>query len=97
MSKYLTPAAGSAAITVLDEKMGSADLVLWDAGDGTRACPSAVVSSHVVLELLGVGAGWGFPSRDLVDRVEVVGEVLGVGVTDFPVGRQPGVGLEEVN
>ena len=46
-----------------------------------------------MLELLRVGALRGLPSRDLVGRVEVVREVLGVGVADFPIGRETGVSL----
>ena len=94
---YLAPAAGSAAITMLNKKVGCANLVLGDTGDGPGARTSAVVGGHVVLELLGVGACRGLPSRDLVGRVEVVGEVLGIGVTDFPVGRQPGFSLTRGN
>ncbi len=53
-----------------------------------------MVGSHVDLELLGIGAGRGLPARRLLGGVEVVGEVLGVGVADLPVGRQAGVRLE---
>jgi hypothetical protein len=78
---------------MLDEKMGSTDLALGNTRDSTRARTSTVVSRHVMLELLGVGAGGGFPSRQLLGRVEVVGEVLGVGVTDLPTRRKTGVSL----
>ena len=47
-----------------------------------------------MLELFGVGAGGGLPARDLFDRVEVVGEVFGVRVADFPAGREAGISLE---
>lgn len=49
---------------------------------------------HVLLELLGVGAGRGFPARDLLDRVEVVGEVLGVAMAHLPARRQSSVILK---
>lgn len=51
----------------------------------------AVVGGHVVLELVGVGAGGGLPVGDLVDGVEEVGEVLRLGVADFPVWWQAGL------
>lgn len=82
---------------MLDEKMGSSDLALGDTGNGTGTRTSAVVGGHVVLELFGVGAGGGFPSRQLLGRVEVVGEVLGVGVSDLPARRKTGVSLEGVS
>lgn len=89
----LAPAAGSATLAVLDEEVGGADLALGDAGGGSRAGTGTVVGGHVVLQFVGVGAGGRFPAGDLFEGVEVVGEVLGVGVADLPVGRQPGVGL----
>jgi hypothetical protein len=88
---YLSPAAGSSAVAMLDEKMGSANLALGDTGNCTGTRTSAMVRGHVVLEFLGVGAGGGFPSRQLLGRVEVVGEVLGVGVSDLPARRKTGV------
>lgn len=90
---YLSPAARSSAIAVLDQQVGGANLALGDARDGTGSGTGTVVLGHVVLQLLRVGAGGGLPAGNLVDRVEVVWEVLGVGVTDFPVGRQAGVRL----
>lgn len=53
-----------------------------------------MVGGHVELELLAVGAGGGFPARGAVDGVEVVGEVLGVGVANLPAGRETGFSLE---
>jgi hypothetical protein len=52
----LSPALGASAISVLDKQMRSTDLALGDANycAGTRG--GAVVGSHVVLELFGVGA-----------------------------------------
>lgn len=90
---YLSPAAGSSTIAVLDKKMGSTDLALRNTRNSTRARTSRMVSRHVMLELLGVGARGGLPSRQLLGRVEVVGEVLGVGVTDLPTRRKTGVSL----
>jgi hypothetical protein len=37
---------------------------------------SAVVLSHVLLELLGVCSLWGLPSRQLLRLVEVIRQVL---------------------
>lgn len=84
--------------------MGGADLAglleLLLLGSGCRgsvtACTRAiarVVLGHVQLELFGVGVCGRFPSRGLVDKVEVVGEVLAVAVADLPVGRQAGLFL----
>lgn len=92
----LAPRAGAAGVAVLDEQMGGADLVLWDAGDSTVAGASAVVGGHVVLEFLAVGSGGRFPTRDLFLGVEVVGQVLGVGVTNLPVGGETGISLMEL-
>jgi hypothetical protein len=59
----------------------------------TRCCAARMVFGHVQLELFGVGVGGGLPARSLVDKVEVVGEVLAVAVADLPVGRQAGLFL----
>jgi hypothetical protein len=91
---YLSPAAGSSAVAMLDQKMGSADLALGNTRDGARTRTGAVVGGHVVLELLSVCTGRGLPSRELLGRVEVVGEVLGVGVSDLPTRRKTGVSLK---
>lgn len=90
---YLAPAARSSTVAVLHKKMRSTDLALRDSRDSTRSRPCAMMGGHVMLELLGVGSLWGFPSRDLLGGVEVVGEVLGVGMANFPVGRKTGVSL----
>lgn len=78
---------------MLDEQVGGADLALGDARDGAVAGARAVVGSHVVLELLAVGAGGRLPAGDLVDRVEVVGKVLGVRVANLPVRGKTGIRL----
>ena len=51
----------------------------------------AMMSRHVHLQLLGVGAGGWLPAGELLAGVEVVGQVLGGGVADFPAGRETGV------
>ena len=84
----LAPAAGATAVAMLDEQVGGADLALGDARDGAGSCACAMVGGHVVLELVRVGAGGGFPAGDFVDRVEVVGKVFGVGMANFPVGGE---------
>lgn len=55
----------------------------WEGGGG-------VVRRHVGFEEGGVGAGGGFPAGFLVGGVEVVGQVLGVGVAHFPGGGESG-------
>ena len=92
---YLSPARGPAAVAVLDQQVGGADLAGGHV-DGLGAGKGAggtVVGGHVVLELLGVGARRGLPARHLVGRVEVVGQVLGVGVAHLPTGGQAGLSL----
>ena len=54
-----------------------------------------VVRGHVVLELLCVGARGRSPVGDLVDGVEVVREVFGLGVANLPVwGKTGGLFME---
>ena len=91
---YLAPAAGPATVTMLHQQVGSADLTLERTLGSSRAAAVAVVRGHVVLELVGVGVCGRLPAGDLVDGVEVVGEVLGVGMAHLPVGREAGIGLE---
>lgn len=53
-------------------------------GVGGRVGGCGVVEGHVCFNFLGVGAwGW-FPAGFFCRGVEVVGEVFGVGVADFP-------------
>lgn len=55
-----------------------------------------MVLAHVDLELVGIGArGW-LPSRLFGLGVEVVGKVFGVGVADFPSGREAGITLSYI-
>ena len=64
------------------------------AGDGMGGC--GVVQGHVCFYFFGVGAGGRFPAGFFCRWVEVVGEVFGVGVADFPGWGQAGFlgGLE---
>lgn len=81
---------------MFDEEVVGVDLALLGVGDLDLAVAvHGVLIGHVVLELLGVGAGGRDPVRDLVDGVEVVGEVLGLGVADLPIGGETGGSLAE--
>ena len=64
------------------------------AGDRVSGC--GVVQGHVCFYFFGIGAGGRFPAGFLGGGVEVVGEVFGVGVADFPGWGQAGFlgGLE---
>ena len=67
------------------------------AGDvGILMGGGGVVQGHVCFYFFGIGAGGGFPAGFLCRGVEVVGEVFGVGVADFPGWGQAGFlgGLE---
>jgi len=48
---------------------------------------------HESLQLFGVGAGWWFPSGFFGGWVEIVREVLRIGMTNLPLRREPCVGL----
>ena len=48
----------------------------------------AVVGAHVVLEGLAVGAGGRLPSALLGRGIEIIREILGVGVSDLPAARK---------
>lgn len=58
---------------------------------------SAVVLRHVSLELFGVGSWGRFPSRQFLRFVEVVREVLGIRVADFPAGGQACICLSHLS
>lgn len=45
---------------------------------------------HVGFDFFGVGAGGGFPAGFFGEGVEVVGEIFGVGVADFPLVGEAG-------
>ncbi len=72
--------------------MGRADLAVFGGPRRGRVGGGAVVEGHVGFYLFGVRAGRGFPAGFLGGGVEVVGEVFGVGVADFPLGGEAGVG-----
>ena len=82
----LAPTARSSAVSVLHEKMAAADLPLALADTVRPTCGAAVVVCHVDFKGFGVRARGRFPARLFNRRVEVVREVLGVGVADLPSG-----------
>lgn len=75
---YLSPATGPPAVAMLDEQVGGANLPLEGAWGGGVLGTGAVMGGHVVFQFVRVGALRGLPAGDFFDRVEVVGEVLGV-------------------
>lgn len=79
-----SPTGRTSAVLVLDKKMGCPDLVATVCVVGRRYTLGAMVGSHVLLELLGVGACWRLPSRVLCRGVKVVREILAVGATNLP-------------
>lgn len=81
----LSPAARPSAVSMLHKQVAAADLPVTLTGT-VQARGAAVVVCHVVLEGLGVRAGWRLPARLFSRRVEIVGKVLGVGVADLPSG-----------
>jgi hypothetical protein len=78
---------------MLDQEMSGADLAIVrraairSAGIGSDL-RRAMMLGHVCLELLRVGSWRGLPSRRLLRLVKVVGEVLGIGVSNLPAGGQ---------
>ena len=74
---------------MLDQQVGSTDFTRCGLRDLAQA--TAVVFGHVVLELVDIGALGRLPSRRLLGGVEVVGEVLAIAVTHFPVRGQTGL------
>lgn len=60
-------------------------------GAGGRVRGRAVVQRHVGFDLVRVRARGRLPAGLLGAGVEVVGEVFGVGVADFPLEGQAGV------
>lgn len=67
-------------------------VLLGGAGSGRRVGGGAVVEGHVGFDFVRVGAGGRLPAGLLGGGVEVVGQVFGVGVPDFPLGGETGVG-----
>ena len=86
----LAPTRGTARVSVLDKQMRRADLALLLALTVGSQAGRAVVGAHVMLEGLAIGAGWRLPSALLGRGVEIVGKVLGVGVSNFPAARKTG-------
>ncbi len=73
--------------------MGSANLAIRAGTIDARVCRT-VVLCHIDLEFVRVGPlGW-LPSRVVSLLVEIVREVLGVGMADFPVRRQARFSLQ---
>lgn len=82
----LAPRRRSSGVLVLDEQMGAADFALEALlrGGAVGSLVLRVVLAHVVLQGFAVGVGWRLPARFLGAGIEVVGQVLAVGVPDFP-------------
>lgn len=92
------PTGRAAAVGVLDEQMGGADLAAAAETRVRGQHARAVVLPHVRLELLRVGARRRLPARVLGGRVEVVRQILGVGVADLPaLGQACVAGLWSVS
>lgn len=90
-----SPATGSSAILVLHQKMGGMYLAFLRAlVELARSRCAAVMLSHVCFQLLRVGFGRRLPSRLFAGRIEVVWKVFGIGMSNFPIGRKPGFGLD---
>lgn len=50
---------------------------------------------HEGLELFGIGSGRGLPSRLLGGRIEVIWQILRIGVTNLPFRRKSSIGLRD--
>lgn len=64
--------------------MRTANLALLCARTIRSQVGGAVICTHVMLEGLAISSRWGFPPALLGGGIEVVGEVLGVRVSDLP-------------
>jgi hypothetical protein len=73
---------------MLDKQMACADLasIQVTVGRSLDQLGVTVVLGHVAFQLLGVGSWRRLPSGLFLRVVEVVGQVLGVRVTNFPSG-----------
>ena len=72
--------------------MCRSDFPIFGGARSGRVGGGAVVQGHECFYFLRVGArGW-FPAGFFGGGVEVVGEVFGIGVPDFPLGGETGVG-----
>lgn len=49
-----------------------------------------MVHGHVCFYLFGVGAGRRFPAGFLGRDIEIIGEIFGIGVADFPLVGEAG-------
>ena len=90
----LPPAAGPSAILVLDQKVTAPNFSLALVRSVGTACGAAVVLGHVDLEGLRVGPGRRLPAGLFRRGIEIVREVLGVGVTDLPARWKTGFSLD---
>jgi hypothetical protein len=81
---------------MLDEQVTAADLALALAR-GVRASSRGVVLRHVYFQLIGIGFRRWLPARLFCRRVEIVWEILRVGMANFPTGGKTCVGLESVS
>lgn len=86
----LTPTRGTARVFVLDEQMRGADLAFLLALAVGSQTGRAVVGAHVMLQSLAIGTGRRLPSALLGRGVEIVGKVLGVGVSNLPAAGKTG-------
>lgn len=73
--------------------MRRSDFPILAGAGGGRVGGGAVVEGHVCFYFVRVGAGGRLPAGFFGGGVEVVGEVFGVGVADFPLGGEAGVGV----
>jgi hypothetical protein len=72
--------------------MVSPDLAWFRLGQfGFVSARVDVMRRHVILKLLSVSPRWRHPVRDLVDGIEVVGEILGFGVANLPIRGKTGI------
>lgn len=88
----LPPATGTATITMLDEQVAATDLSLA-LTRGVRASSWGVVLRHVDFQFIGIGFRRWLPTRLFCGRVEIVWEILRVGMANFPTGGKTCVGL----
>jgi hypothetical protein len=77
---------------MFDKKMSSANLA-FTSGSVDTSRGGGMMLSHVKLQLFGVGVLRGFPSGLVSLGIKIVREILGIGVTNLPVGRQSSVCL----
>lgn len=74
---------------MLYQQMASPDLPIDSSSSILRVragLRSAVMLGHVRLQLLGIGSLGRLPLGDLLRLVEVVRQILGVGVAHLPAG-----------